>query len=166
MIKQHDKTRSEKGYAGLMKRTFENPMVERFQKRKTRRMLVVLMLSWYIVVNFIAFSFPTTIWAWGLLFLGFFPLASMINMSVRGVTEIPIKALDDRQAHLKSQAYLHAYGFGITLAVVFGYFLAKLIADGLGLHSLPFFAGGAGILIGLPAMLLAWRLPDETDDGS
>ena len=164
MIKQQDKTSSEKGYAALMKRTFENPMVERFQKRKTRRILVVLMCCWYIGINVIAFSFPAAVWAWGVLFLGFFPLVSMINMSVRGVTEIPLNALDGRQADLKSRAYLNAYGLGVCLAVVFGYFLAKLIADGA--FSLPFFAGGAGILVGLPAMLLAWRLPDETDDGS
>jgi len=161
MIDQPENTNCEKGYASFMKRTFDNPMVERFQKTKTRRLLVLLMCAWYIVINLIAFNFPSAIWAWGVMFLGFFPLASAINMSVRGITEIPLKALDDRQAQLKSRAYLNAYWVGVCLAVIFGYLVAKV---GFGdLHTLPFFAGGVGMLIGLPAMLLAWRLPDETD---
>ena len=162
MIEQSDNDNREQGYGAFLRQTFDHPMVERFQKSKTRRILVLLMCAWYLIVNVMACSFPGAIWVWGLLFLAFFPLASAINMSVRGVTEIPFKDLDDRQANLKSRAYMNAYWLGICLAIIFGFAVATVgFAD---LHILPFLAGGAGLLVGLPAMLLAWKLPDETDD--
>lgn len=161
MLKQQDSVETNGKYASYMKDIFENPMVERFQKRKTRRLLVTGMFTWFLVTNVVAFTFPNWIWVWGALFLGFFPLASMINMSVRGVTEIPLAVLDERQAELKSKAYLSAYYLGIVLALILGFALAKLMTSGP--HVLPLMGGGVGMLFGLPAMMLAWRLPDEVD---
>lgn len=149
-------------YGAYMKRIFDNPMVERFQKRKTRRSLVMAMLGWYIAINLVAFNFPYLVWVWGLMFLGFFPLMSMLNMSVRGITEIPLKSLDERQGQLKSKAYLQAYIVGVVAAGLLGYAIAQIGTDGF--HAVPMFAGGMGIIVGLPTMLLAWNLPDELDE--
>ncbi|GGX60442.1 hypothetical protein GCM10011309_07850 [Litorimonas cladophorae] len=156
-----NKPSSYDAYAQTLKTTFNSPMVEKFQKRKIRRLLVLGLVGWFIVTNLVAFNFPHLIWAWGILFLGFFPLVSMINMSVRGVTEIPLGALDERQGQVKSKAFLGSYVQGVSLAGILGFMIARVGGDGP--HTLPMIAGGIGIVICLPAMLLAWNLPDELD---
>lgn len=157
-----EKQNSDGAYAAKMKRVFDNPRVEKYQTRKIRRSLVFGMVAWFVVTNLVAFNFPHLTWVWGVLIGLFFPLMSMINMSVRGVTEIPLKALDERQGQLKSKAYLQAYVVGVIAAGLLGYAFATIGTDGF--PAVPMLAGGMGIIAGLPAMLLAWNLPDELDD--
>ncbi len=160
-----------RSYGQFMSDTFASPVVERFQARSTRRLLVVAMLSWAAAEIALVTLLPTAWWAWGPLLLLFFPLASMINMSVRGVTEIPLSHLDDRLAQLRMKAFHDAYYLGIGLAFIAGlwvFFLFNGITgpeDSSGIYVLgPAGALICGGLIGLPAMMLSWRLPDESAD--
>tara|TARA_R110002020_G_scaffold442480_1_gene653626 strand:- start:446 stop:721 length:276 start_codon:yes stop_codon:yes gene_type:complete len=88
---------------------------------------------------------------------------SFLNMSVRGLTEIPVSALDDRQAKLKMRAYMQTYVLGLILAFAVGVIIVKFNPDS-GLKFTPFFGGSLGLLVALPAMVLAWQLPTETPE--
>ncbi len=160
-----------RSYGQFMSDTFSSPLVERFQARSTRRRLVAVMLTWTVVQIVLVTWMPTAWWAWGPLLLLFFPMASMINMSVRGVTEIPLSHLDDRLAQMRMKAFHDAYYVGIVLALIAGIWTAVLFSELRGADSpvyiFRFSAVGAivfGGLIGLPAGLLALRLPDESSD--
>ncbi|MEM1175822.1 MAG: hypothetical protein AAGA33_03160 [Pseudomonadota bacterium] len=160
-----------RSYGQFMSDTFSNPMVERFQARSTRRLLVTVMLTWTVVQIALVSWMPDAWWAWGPMLLLFFPMASMINMSVRGVTEIPLSHLDDRLAQMRMKAFHDAYYLGVVLALVGGIWTAVLYGGLSEAESkiaiLRFSAVGAlifGGLAGLPAGLLALRLPDESAD--
>jgi len=163
MIKSIEKAPLDKSYAGKMKRIFENPMVEKLQTKTRRRLIVVSVISWYVGLNVLLLNVPSAYWIWGPLFLLFFPLMGFLNMSVRGLTEIPISGLDDRQSSLKMRAYMQTYVLGLLLAFAFGVIVVKFNPDD-GLKFTPFFAGSLGLLLALPAMVLAWQLPTETPE--
>jgi hypothetical protein len=162
MIKPTEKNALDKSYPGKMKRLFDNPMVEKLQTRTRRRLIVMAMITWFAALNALALNLPSAYWIWGPLFLLFFPLMSFLNMSVRGLTEIPISSLDDRQVSLRMKGYMQAYMMGLCLAFIFGVLFVKLNPDGL--NFIPVFAAGLGLLLALPAMTLAWELPTETPE--
>ena len=160
-----------RSYGQVMSDTFSSPMVERFQARSTRRRLVLAMLALTAIEVALVTWTPNLWWVYCPLVLGFFPLASMINMSVRGVTEIPLSHLDDRLAQLRMKAFHDAYYVGALLALVAGNWSTTLFNSLSGtdavIAGLRFGVAGAfivGGLVGLPAMMLAWRLPDEPAD--
>ncbi len=160
-----------RSYGQYMSDTFSSPMVEHFQTRSTRRRLVLAMLTLTAIQIAMVTWMPAFWWVYCPLVLAFFPLASMINMSVRGVTEIPLAHLDDRLAQLRMKAFHDAYYLGALLALLAGIWATTLFnsLSGTGpvLAGLRFGVAGAficGGLIGLPATMLAWRLPDEPAD--
>lgn len=147
-------------YGRFMKRTFSHPMVERFQTRRVRRLVVLAMVANTALI--VGLPLLTGIdWLGIPFFLAIFPLASMLNMSVRGVTEIPLSSLDELQAQLRLRSFSMAYYPAIGFALLAGIFGPQLI-EPLPAEVVACIAGVAGAtLLGLPAMLLAWRLPDE-----
>ena len=161
-----------RSYGQVMADTFSSPIVERFQVRSTRRRLVLAMLALTAVEIALVTWMPDLWWVYCPLVLAFFPLASMINMSVRGVTEIPLSHLDDRLAQLRMKAFHDAYYVGVLLALIAGVWSTTLLHSIAGsgevfLSALRFGVAGAfivGGVVGLPAMMLAWRLPDEQAD--
>jgi len=148
----------ESGYGRTMSRVFSAPMVGRFQRRGLRRALVVGMLV--TLAGLIGAPLAGDLW-WTMVpfAVAFFPLAGCINMSVRGVTEIPLSSLDERMAEQRMRAFHDAYYLGVILAVGGGFALAALMDRGLPVLGLAMALGGG--LFGIPAMVLAWRLPDE-----
>lgn len=163
MIKSTNKNNLDKSYAGKMKRIFDHPMVEKLQTKTRRRLIVLSVLTWYIGLTALILYLPSAYEIWGPVFLLFFPLMSFLNMSVRGLTEIPISGLDDRQTRLKMRAYMQSYLLGVILAFALGVIVIKFNPDN-GLKFTPFFAGSLGLLVALPAMVLAWQLPTETPE--
>lgn len=160
-----------RSYGQVMADTFSSPMVERFQARSIRRLLVLTMLTLTAVEIALVTWVPALWWVYCPLVLAFFPLASMINMSVRGVTEIPLSHLDDRLAQLRMKAFHDAYYLGALLALIAGIWSTTLFnslsGTGAVLAGLRLGVAGAfivGGLVGLPAIMLAWRLPDELAD--
>ncbi len=157
-----------RSYGDIMSEVFQSPLVEKFQTRVRRRSLVISMGLWMAGITALCLLLPQAWWLWGPLFLLFFPLASMINMSVRGVTEIPISHLDDRLAQLRARAFHDAYYIGVVLALIGGIVLQEYLFATVG-ESRPLLSivpiGGmlGGFLFGLPAVMLAWRLPDEPE---
>ncbi len=151
---------ADSAYGRFMKRTFSHPMVERFQTRRVRRLIVIAMVANTALI--VGLPLLTGIdWLGIPFFLAIFPLMSMLNMSVRGVTEIPLSSLDERQAQLRLFSFSMAYYPAIAFAVLAGMFGPQMIGT-LPAQVAVCLAGVAGgTLLGLPAMLLAWRLPDE-----
>jgi len=162
---------SKRSYGAFLAEVFDNPMVERFQRRRLRRALVVAMLVFVVLELAVCVFAPTAWWLWGPLLLVFFPLASMINMATRGVTEIPIQHLDDRLAELRLRAFHDACYLAIAVALLAGMWILSVF-NGIETsetdpQTYVLAAIGAvtfGVLAGLPALLLAWRLPSESAD--
>jgi hypothetical protein len=151
-------------YGNLMVRTFSTPIVERFQTRIRRRILTVLKLANCLGIAAICWFWPSAWWVLGPLFMLEFLTASLLNMSVRGITEIPLNHLDDRQAQQRMKAFHDSYRIGVPVAVLTGIGLVRMFStDGIVAPFLFLGAIAGGVSI-IPAMLLAWRLPDESDE--
>lgn len=137
---------------------FQRPMVERFQTRSRRRLLVVGFLVYLAALAIVPMAFNSGLLA-VVLFVGSLPLAGLLNMSVRGVTEIPTRDLDERQVQLRNGGYRDAYWLGVALAFVIG--LGMPPGAEHGLAGIGIIIAAVEIVLGLPAMVLAWRLPNE-----
>lgn len=158
-----------RSWADYQVETFSKPAVERLQTRVRRRTLVVAGLADALGIVFACWIWPAAWWAWASMFVLLFPLVSLINMSVRGVTEIPLSHLDDRQAQIRMRSFHDAFPVAITIGVLSGIALGRwwLVDDLSPAGSVAFGAvlGTVGATLHkLPTVILAWRLPDEADD--
>jgi hypothetical protein len=148
--------------------TFSKPAVERLQSRLRRRSLVCVWLANMLGIILVCWTWPAAWLVWGPMFLLLFPLVSLLNMSVRGVTEIPLSHLDERQAQLRMRAFHDAFPVAIAVALLSGIAMGHvwLASDRSGEYPFVF-----GVILGtvattlhrLPVMILAWCLPDEID---
>lgn len=149
-------------------RSFSKPAVERLQTRVRRRVLVIAGLANKLGIVFVCWVFPATWWVWGPMFVLLFPLALLLNMSVRGITEIPLSHLDERQAQLRMRSFHDAFPVAIAIALLTGIAIGHVWLSKLSpLTSVAFGAmlGSVGATLHkLPTMILAWCLPDEVDD--
>jgi len=97
-----------------------------------------------------------------------------LRKSVRIVSEAPDELLDERQIALRNAAYVVAYRWMSTLAVLF-VLLVMALADGgvmpESIREVVRMASWSGLhmsflmsLVTLPSMVLAWQLPSEPQD--
>lgn len=138
---------------------YEHPCFDRLSTRPRRlgaASLYIGSLLAFPLVAVLTGSYPLT-----LLILAPYTLAAvLLDGSVRGVTELPTIALDERQSRLRASAFNDAYWFAGLLMLTAGFAAGRLggvdsaLAGGLVLFAI-------GMLLGAPALLLAWRLPDE-----
>lgn len=151
-----------KSFSDVQVRAFDKPVVERLQKRSTRFAIVLWFGMASAATIAAALLAPSQGWLWGGLFLLLFPAAMMLNMAVRGITEIPINRLDERFAQLRARSYHDAYRIGVAIAFLGGMGLMFLLVQPGSNWSLAAIGGViGGLLMGLPAIILALRLPDE-----
>ena len=158
-----------RSYGEFMSQVFSQPVVERFQTRKRRRTMVTLVVLNYSAITLVCLFAPAWWWLWVPLYCCLFPLFSFINMSVRGVTEIPLSHLDEWQAHLRLNAYHDAYRLGLIFALAGATGLYYLYCSGwyggpANIVFAPLMGVLSGILIGLPSKILAWQLQDENPE--
>ena len=156
-----------RSYGEYMADVFANPMVERFQKRKVRRGLLLTEWLLYLAIISTCLAIPEAWWLWGPLCLALFPVFSCVNMSVRGVTDSPLGNLDEWQAQQRLKAYHDAFWIGLILAFGSGFALYHLWHSGVYTQATVFAMAPIlgviwGGLVGIPSNLLAWRLPDES----
>jgi O-antigen ligase len=91
----------------------------------------------------------------------------MLRKSVRLVSDAPDELLDERQITIRNAAYTVAYRALCAVSLPYAVLLLLLQPDGaLFAHALP--GTWSSVLLSylmccasLPAMVLAWRLPDE-----
>jgi hypothetical protein len=138
------------------------PALEPLRARRGRRQLVVA----YVVV---LLSGPAVGWVTAsmgpVLPLAILYLvgAVLLGVATGGVLDRPIRSLDERQQQVRLTLVPDPYVTGATLGLLGGLLVALAVTAGDGpMLGLLLLAGGG--LYGLPAMLLAWKLPDRVDD--
>ena len=97
-----------------------------------------------------------------------------LRKSVRIVSEAPDELLDERQIALRNAAYVVAYRWMSTLAVLFVLLVMALAEGGVmpqAIREMVRMASWSGMhmsflmsLVALPSMVLAWQLPSEPQD--
>ncbi len=97
-----------------------------------------------------------------------------LRKSVRIVSEAPDELLDERQIALRNAAYVVAYRWMSTLAVLFVLLVMALAEGGVmpqAIREVVRMASWSGMhmsflmsLVALPSMVLAWQLPSEPQD--
>lgn len=97
-----------------------------------------------------------------------------LRKSVRIVSEAPDELLDERQIALRNAAYVVAYRWMSTLAVLFVLLVMALAEGGVmpqAIREVVRMASWSGLhmsflmsLVALPSMVLAWQLPSEPQD--
>ncbi len=88
----------------------------------------------------------------------------MLNAGIRGMTELRSRDLDEREEKIRNTVYAKLYWPGVLLGMVSAVMMSSLSGDA----RLLVVAAGLSIFfiaIALPALWLAWSLPDEPGAG-
>lgn len=146
-------------YGNYLKNLFNEPAVERVQSRRIRRLLVLAQLAWIVAavpaVTMTEHPWPLLLWL-----PVFVLLTGRLNMSVRGITEIPTSHLDEMQIARRNHFAHRAHQVGNL--VVLGLIAAAFIDDVRLMLAVWFAAWMA--YFGLPTLLAAWSWPDESPE--
>lgn len=147
---------------GYLARIFEtHALVQQMGVRIHRRCAAVALVSWIALV--VALANHLSVVACLLVFIPLFFLMGLVNMASRGMTVLSSAQLDERMRAVRDGTHRHAYVFGVIAAFAFGLYVghddATRQAEG---WRMAFQLGAVSLLVlGLPAMILAWRLPEE-----
>jgi MFS family permease len=147
---------------GYLARIFEtHSLSQQMGVRIHRRCAAAALLSWAALV--LALTHHLSIAECVLVFIPLFFLMGLVNMASRGMTVLSSAQLDERMRAVRDGAHRHAYVIGVIAAfafgVYFGYDDATRLAEG---WRIAFQLGAVSLLVlGLPAMILAWQLPEE-----
>jgi hypothetical protein len=161
---------------GVSRREVEQSLSDRRPSRLRdqgpRRVLVLaqaLVMAALVITVFITQDKVRTYSESLLLILGLV-LYFRLRKAVRLVSDAPDELLDERQVALRNAAYTVAYRALSTLIIVYGLILSVVTPGGL-LHVQVADGFWKGIawscllcLMSLPAMVLAWQLPNEPGD--
>lgn len=144
--------------APILRRLYDHPFFDRFATRRSRMLpvtLYLLTLLAFPAVAIVTGSYPLT-----LLILVPYTLASiLLDGAVRGITELPARELDEREAQFKSDAHKHAYWSAALVALVLG-LTAGGLRDDQGPLAAALIVSAVGFITSAPALFLALQLPD------
>ncbi len=145
------------------KALMNHPAFEAWRPRARRRILVAANLATgALLIGLMALLYAGSRWWIAAIVptLGLWVvLTGLLNASVRGLTELRVADLDEREAPLRDRAYARLWW--PTLILAFGTAWA-LIAGGVDPEAaLPLLLGAWLVALGLPVFWLAWTLPDE-----
>lgn len=148
-----------------------DPRFDRLRNRRARTRLSILhalMSAAYVAVLALAISGSWSRWSMvavvGVGTVAWVGAMAALNASINGLTELGHHRLDEVQRRVRDGAYRRAYrGMSVLVAalacgVAFGWFDVTSATQDLVLGYGAFLA-----VLGLPAHLLAWTLPDDED---
>lgn len=145
----------------------EHPRFAWTSRRRSRRLLVIAQAT-LLVIALVLYAQEQLLAAL-LAFLPFFPLMSLVNVSIHGMLDIPATRLDPVMVRLRTEAKARAHGLlvwllGVLAVVLLGLAVLQVGDDGVVQAPLTAVASGAAgvlLLTGLlPRWLLAWQLPE------
>lgn len=150
---------SDNPFTQPLRKTMNDPQFDWARPRRMRRNFVLLFLALVIVqpIVLVATGSPLSLL---LILLPFVFVMGTLNASIRGMTELRARDLDEREDKVRNTAYARLYWPGVLLGMVSAYLMmgfsdgSNLVAAGTGLSI--FF-----VAIALPTLWLAWSLPDE-----
>jgi len=150
-----------------------NPRFAWTRRRRNRRLLV-LAQAMLLLASLVLFAFEQLLPAL-VVFLTFFPLMSLVNLSIHGILDIPAARLDPVMQGLRTEAKATAHSILLWLLIALAsvvLVLGALSVDDAGRVDVSLFpvvgvGFGAVFTAGslMPRWLLAWQLPepDEQD---
>lgn len=146
-----------------LKRTMNDPALGWTRPRRTRRLLVAAFLAWLGLLCGVLWLAGARDWLVAGAMLGSVPVMVLaigaLNGSIRGLTELSGKDLDEWERARRDPVYARAYPIATVAALIAG-----LLAAGLALEMgqrLAIFFGAFMLILMLPTLILAWTLPEE-----
>ena len=146
-----------------LRKTMNDPQFDWARPQRMRRRVVMLFLALVIAqpILLVATGSPLSL---VLILLPFIFVMGSLNASIRGMTELRARDLDEREDKVRNTAYARLYWAGVFLGMIAAFMMSTLQKDG----SLLLVGSGLSVFfvaIGLPTLWLAWSLPDEPDAG-
>jgi hypothetical protein len=154
---------SDNPFTQPLRKTMNDPQFDWVRPQRMRRRVVILFLALVIAqpILLAATGSPLSL---VLILLPFIFVMGSLNASIRGMTELRARDLDEREDKMRNSVYARLYWPGLVLGMVAAFMMStmhnggSLLLVGSGLSA--FF-----VAVGLPTLWLAWSLPDEPDAG-
>ena len=152
---------SDNPFTQPLRKTMNDPQFDWVRPRRMRRRMVMLFLALVIAqpILLVATGSPFSLL---LILLPFILVMGSLNASIRGMTELRARDLDEREDKVRNAAVARLYWPGIALGMVAAFMMSTMEKDG----SLLLVGSGLSVFfvaIALPTLWLAWSLPDEPD---
>lgn len=150
---------SDNPFTQPLRKTMNDPQFDWARPQRMRRRMVMLFLALVIVqpILLVATGSPLSL---VLVLLPFIFVMGTLNASIRGMTELRARDLDEREDRVRNTVYARLYWAGVFLGMAAAYLMSRL---GSG-DDLAFAGVGLSVFfiaIALPTLWLAWSLPDE-----
>jgi hypothetical protein len=140
--------------------TMNDPQFDWARPRAMRRRLVLAFAALLIVMPLLTWALDNVFVLVGML-VPFVLVMGSLNASVRGLSELRSRDLDEREIAFRSHAYARLYWPGVFLGVAAGLGGAHLGSSGFGLLTAAGALSVFNLAMALPTLWLAWSLPDE-----
>jgi len=142
-----------------LRKTMNDPQFDWVRPQRMRRRMVMLFLALVIAqpILLAATGSPLSLL---LILLPFIFVMGSLNASIRGMTELRARDLDEREDKVRNTVYARLYWSGLILGMIAAFMMSTMQKDG----SLLLVGSGLSVFfvaIGLPTLWLAWSLPDE-----
>ena len=146
-----------------LRKTMNDPQFDWVRPQRMRRRMVTLFLALVIAqpILLVAMGSPLSL---VLILLPFIFVMGSLNASIRGMTELRARDLDEREDKVRNTVYARLYWPGLALGMIAAFMMSTMQQGG----SLLLVGSGLSVFfvaIALPTLWLAWSLPDEPDAG-
>jgi hypothetical protein len=160
-------TRKDKGMTGNpftqpLRVTMNDPMFDWARSRSMRRRLVLVFAGLLVATPLLTWA-SASIWVVPLMLLPFVFVMGSLNASLRGLSELRSRDLDEREVAFRSHVYARLYWPGVFLGVVAGAGISFVGPSAIGLSTAALALSVFNLAMGLPTLWLAWSLPEEPE---
>ena len=140
--------------------TMNDPRLDWARPRAMRRRLVFAFVGLLIATPLLTWAFDN-VFVLAAMYVPFVFVMGSLNGGVRGLTELRSRDLDEREVAFRGSAYARLYWPGVFLGVVAGVGIASSGKTGVDLLMVAAALSVFNLAVGLPALWLAWSLPEE-----
>lgn len=140
--------------------TMNDPQFDWARARPMRRRLVLVFAALLVATPVLTWALAS-IWVVPLMLVPFVFVMGSLNASVRGLSELRSRDLDEREIAFRSAIYARLYWPGVFLGVAAGVGATSMGSSALGLTTAALALSVFNLAMALPTLLLAWSLPDE-----
>lgn len=142
--------------------TMNDPQFDWARSRSARRRLVLAFIGLLIATPLLTWALDNVLVVAAML-LPFVFVMGCLNASVRGMSELRSRDLDEREIAFRGHVYARLYWPGVFLGVIAGFGVTQLAGTGVGLLTLAAALSVFILAMGLPVLWLAWLLPDDPE---
>lgn len=146
--------------------TMNDPQFDWARSRTMRRRMVCVFIGLLTATPLLTLLLDNVFMFAGMLVLMLVPFVFVmgtLNASVRGMSELKSRDLDEREIAFRGHAYAGLYWPGVLLGVVAGAGFANFDVSAFGLVTAAVALSVFNLAMALPTLWLAWSLPDEPE---